>query len=644
MMVRFFAVSLIMPALLLAGCAGSVDCAGGTCFYGPSDQQGAVSFALSGSDTNVRSFIIKLYKGATERARDNAYFQSSCSPLSKGFTISHVDVGDDYVVEYLGYSDGACTPTTLVKQGVRGGVRITTLGTGFSYYFIQVNTVGDFTAMPTPDQTLNPGTGGVSCLSDSDCRAVIPCPDPSKCRFKVNVDCTSAEIDAGECPDGVKVMQYNVHPRAVCDVDTCRLKTLFPLNTRGNRAFASTVRTGSGDVVSFGGFTGKRDGFYVVEGASDRASAPETQLFSGDSGIFGVLEHDKPLDSGVGMSSSVLLDDGRFVVVGGTSKALAASGSDFVGAPELESIFCTSDCPVQMSSYLYVIDSQTGEVDRTQLAEAVMPAAVLQVARPTPSVYVRAAASMKDFAGDRASGASTISWLCQVSDSNAVSCSDVGPSNPVSRFMPASVCIKRSAGLCSELLTLGGTDNISKFAEIYYADTNQVKVFPGTGDVPAYLTGAVAFMAGDRIWLVGGTDDPDSTRTARPYEVSFERDLGVVVLSEVELPLSQADALGRIHHQVTVLGDDDHVLVTGGMNQDGVVSSGAVLLKFDAGRMDVVDDSLSMTTARMGHSATLIGGGLYDGSVLITGGISTASGDFADGAEVYVPAFQGTGH
>ncbi len=628
----------VLALTLLAGCGAGEFCDAGLCLVGPSDEDGSLSFALSSTDTTVRSFVIKLYKGATERARGNAYFESGCSPVSKGFSISHVDVSDEYVVEYLGYSDRTCSASTLIRTGVRGGVRVTAAGTGYAYYFIQVNTVGGFTAMPVPDANLNPATGGVQCSTDSDCRRVIPCEDPDECRFKVAVDCDQTEIDAGECPDGYKVMQYNVHPKAVCDYGICRLATLFPLNTRGGRAYAATMSTDAGDVISIGGFTKVVDGSYVVEGASDPASAPETQMFMGDQGIFGVLEHDRPLDAGLGMSASAMLDDGRLIVAGGTRKATARAADPSDGAPVIDSLFCTTDCPVEMSDYLYVIDSATGAVDRTRLAEPLIPAAVVPVARATTSVYIRGGASMRDFGGDQASGASTLSWVCQISDANAASCVDVNPSSQVARFMPAGVCIRRTNGLCASFLTLGGTDNANKFAEIYDAERNLVKVMPATGDVPGMLSGATAFMAGDAVWLLGGTSDDRMSQPAVPYKVMVDEGAGVVILKAVVLNSADSVALSRHWHQATVLADDKTVLVTGGIGASGSVTDTAVLLSAAGGEMKVVDAGLKMSEPRMGHSATLVTGGLFDGAVLVTGGVTSADGTFAEGAEMYLPA------
>ena len=638
MTMKSFTAAAILLALMAAGCAGGELCGSGICMTGPSDEDGVVTFALSENDTQVRSFIIRLYKSATDRVRGNAYFESGCSGVSKAFTISHLDAGDEYVVEYLGYSDRNCTASNLARLGLRGAVRVTSPGTGFAYYFIQVNTVGGFTAMPLPDSRLNPVDGGVVCESDSDCRRVIPCSDPAECRFKVNVDCDAAEIESGECPDGFKVMQYNVHPRAVCDDRICRLDNLFPLNTRGARAFAATAATDAGDVVSIGGFTEFLDGSYVVRGASDPASAPETMSFMGNEGIFGVLEHDRPLDSGMGMSSVAMLDDGRLVVAGGTRKALAGTSGSAVGVPVIESLFCSTDCPVEMSSYLYVIDAATGAVDRTTLAEPVIPAAVVPVARDTTSVYIRGGASMRNFAGDLSSGGTTVSWICQITDGNAASCSDVNPSSAVSRFMPAGVCIKRTNGLCSEYLTLGGTDISNKFAEIYFADSNTVKVFPATGDVPELLSGATAFQAGDEVWLIGGTSDAEMEQPAVPFHVTVDKGLGVVILTKVAMDASATAALARRFHQAAVLADDDRVLVSGGVDQTGSVTRSAVLLSAAGGELNVLDDDLRMAEPRMGHSATLVTGGLFDGAVLVQGGISSTGGVFAKGAEIFLPA------
>lgn len=626
---------LVMAVIMAVGCAGD----GLTGTYSGQSGDRTMSFMVESRQSAasigvpLKAFVIKLYKNNAQFAADKPFFVSDCSPFSKGFTIGHISEGDDYVVKYQGYVDSACLDSSLGAVGVRGGVRVTSLGTGDGYYYLQINAVGKLTSLPLPDNFLNPVSGGVVCNTDSDCRRVIPCPDPASCTFPVTVDCDSVEIEAGECPDGTKIMQYNVHPMALCDSGICRLKTLFPLNTRGDRAFATATCDGNGDLVTVGGFSAVESGRLVVAGYNPDAACPETFMLSADTGIFEVLEHNRPLDAGLGMSGCDMLDDTRLVVAGGTAIAGVGQPDAIPGTPYIHTEDCATDCPVDMSAIMYVIDTESGSVSRATLDQEMVPSAVVAVHRDRPGFYIRGGAAISTTGGFKVSGATANSWICNVSDSNGVSCDMV--SGGVTRFLPSGACIERREGLCSRYLTVGGTSDATRFAEIYNAADNSIKILTGSGDVPYMLSGASVFMAGDRIWAVGGTSDRLMAEPAVPYSLNIDEDARTVIVSRVNMKTADIESLTRAFQQVTVLADGSSVLVTGGVDGQGNIRDDAVLLKVNGNELEVVESTIPMAAARMGHTATLVEGGLYDQAVLVTGGIDATG--FVSGAEIYLP-------
>ena len=277
-------------------------------------------------------------------------------------------------------------------------------------------------------------------------------------------------------------MQYNVHPKAVCDGTVCRLETLFPLNTRGDRAFAASVSTGTGDVVTVGGFSAVSDSAFTVQGASDTDFAPETQIFGGDSAIFGVLEHDRPLDAGLGMSGAAMIDSTRMMVVGGTQKATAVSSTEGVFSPITEVSGCSGSCGVALSPYVYVIDYTTGDVSKGTLPSALIPAFVVPVARRAAAVYIRAGITMGESGTDVASVPSRLSLVCEASSSGAVACADVSPSKAVARRSPAGVCTTWANGKCNKFLVLVGTGfAVSEHRHLVGGPTGQHRAMAAAG-------------------------------------------------------------------------------------------------------------------------------------------------------------------
>ncbi|HNU69041.1 MAG TPA: hypothetical protein PLC24_07880 [Myxococcota bacterium] len=642
MKLRAFAF-MISVAMMAAGCddglVGSWNGSGGE---GSISMGVAHSGAAASSGVRVKSFVIKLFRNRDRFLADKPFFESGCSGYSQGFNIGNLPEGSDYVVMYLGYADRECSPGQLVSKGVRGGMRVTKQGTGDAFYYIPVNSIGLFNRLALPDRRLNPEPGDpvVTCLTDADCRRVIPCEDPDKpevCPCPVTVECEDWEIDQGDCPDGTKVMQYNVHPGALCLDGTCRLESLFPLNTRGDRAFAASVSTSGGDVVTVGGFSFLDAGRMKVAGYTDEVLAPETFFMDGGTGLFEILEHDRALDVGLGLASAAMIDATRLVVVGGTSTAGTGAIEGVVASPVIESQECVDSCPVEYSPYMYLIDTTTGAVSRATMETPIIASAVVGVSRSMPGFLVRAGAQITDMGGDLVSGPSRISMVCNVSDTNGISCNELAPGKGVARFMPTGVCLEMSLGLCTRYLTIGGTSDQNRFAEIYYSSNDSVKVLTGSGQVPAMLSGATAFVAGDRVWTVGGTSDSSGTNPAVPYSLQVDEAAGTVIVSEVAMGSGDVAALSRSLHRTTVLADDRSVLVTGGVDRNGSIVQDAVLLRVDEAGLKVVESGLKMDKPRIGHSATLVTGGLLDGSVLITGGFSSVGGDFAAGAELYLP-------
>jgi hypothetical protein len=93
--------------------------------------------------------------------------------------------------------------------------------------------------------------------------------------------------------------------------------------------------------------------------------------------------------------------------------------------------------------------------------------------------------------------------------------------------------------------------------------------------------------------------------------------------------LARAMTTSRAVHQAILLSDD-RVLVTGGSNEGGTLSSGDL---YDP-NSDIWTAAASMDSPRSRHVAVL----LSDGRVLVAGGRATKGGPSLPSAELYDPA------
>lgn len=632
---QFNAVFAVLLAVGVASGCGDVN----PVFSGPeSDGTGKAEFAISESfDAGASYYSIRLYQTVPNSLFDSAYFDSGCQAPSRGFTIDHLAVGDGYVLVYEAYSDNVCSSRTGL--GVRGQISITSEGTGDAYYYVQVNQVGALTQFPVPGPGLD--TTDLTCKSDEDCRELVPCVAETGCRFEVWVECEVGET----CTDGVKLMQYKVHPRARCINKTCRLTSLFPLNMPNGRAFAATASTSTGEVLTLGGVNDNASQRLVMTRSIDDENDPETVLFSSSDSLFDTIELGRDLGDAVALSAVAMLDDRRMVVVGGTrAMSLALYGEISVPNPSPEA--CPEgDCVMALSPFIYVIDISSGAVTRSGVSFSTADSLVEVVGGSdgVPRIFIRSGLYQPDL-NQVVPG--TGAWLCDVDDEGAVKCEDVTVDNDlVGRHGAAGACITKTGDLCSAYLIMGGNALGTPFAELYTFSGNSIHTLEQIGAIPDSMFGAKAFAIAGKAYTVGG-GSAVGIADLSPFKFQVDSGNYTIIGSQMSVTLESRPYLLRAFHQATVLADGANVLVTGGIGESLNPLATAVLLTVDGSKLVIGEiirtEDMAIADgaeARVGHSATLIRGGLLGGSVLISGGLSNVDAvpTFADGAEIFVP-------
>ncbi len=614
---------------LLAGCAGSGSDAS---FKGPSpDGGGQISLALTGDYVaGTTYFKIRLYKKAPASLDKKAYFESPCTPPNLGFTVTDLDVATDYVVVYDAYSTADCAAGTLAARGIRGGVDVTKAGTGNAVYYIQVNPIGGIGAFPVPDADLL--DSGVACQADADCQATTDCPDPSQCRFPFQQACAADET----CANGLKWMQYVVHPQAKCMGSTCSLQTLFPLNVQSDRAFHVAVSGPGGDVVMAGG--------YSLSGSSGLtvSSATTSETFGASSSLFDVVGLGTDLGNAVGLMGSVLLGGQQLVLIGGASViGVEVDGDSTV--PFARPQQCSGTCPLTISPYAFVVDLVAGTATRSQPGfSTALPLVEAIDGDNGPEAYVRAGLIQAAETPDRIS-AGRSSYRCVPGAAGDLQCVVVpGSESATARYAATSACVQRNAtGGCTDIVVLGG--NVSPtaaFGEWYSKATGQVKDLSPIRGVPDAAFGAIAVVANGQVWTFGGASLKNGrTPDIEPMSWVVDTTNGTLYGAVSGLAGADLNLLLRTHHQATPLADGKTVLITGGLGPDRTPLSSAVLVAVsDVGQLSVTQLG-DMAVPRIDHRTTLIQGGLLNGAVLITGGLSNvkAGVKFAKGAEIFLP-------
>jgi hypothetical protein len=613
-------VPFVALAVLSAGCDNA---AGDGVLQGPSAGAGGrISFALSGDYVpGSTAFQVRLYKGAPDTLARNAYFTSPCTPPNVGFTVTDLDIGPGYLVVYDAFSAADCGAGTLVARGVRGEIEVTKEGTGNAVYYIQVNALGQVNPFPMPPANL--ASSGVSCETDVECQGTVDCPDRAQCTDPFQQQCGAAE----ECVDGMKWVQYRVHPSATCVGGTCRLESLFPLNTREHRSFHVAATAPDGDVVMVGGFT-QAGGVGLSTG-----TVASTEAFDSDTSLFRLEDLGLDLGTATGLMGATTLDNGRLVLVGGSPTVGAeVDGSLIVPVPRPET--CQGGaCTLVVSPYAFVVDLAGGTATRSE--PGFSTAAALVTGIEGPGVFVRTGLVQQ---GTDQVVAGSASYRCVPDVDDALSCVQVpGSESAAPRYLATSACLARSAGGCTDVVVLGGNVKTAPFGEWFSTATGQVKNLVPAGGVPETLFGATAVVAGGQVWTFGGGSGKVPNQV--PVAFNIDPDTGTITGSPATLDAAGQALMTRAFHQATPLADGQSVLITGGVDATGKPLASVVLVTVASGRLSVKSVLHDMGTARLQHQATLVRGGLLDGAVVITGGLSGVTGSlkFAGGAEIFVP-------
>jgi len=618
--------SCLAAAVLAAGCAGSES---GAVLKGPEDGGGRLTFALAGDYVpGSTHFKIRLFKGVPTSLAQKAYFESPCTPPNLGFTVTDLSIATGYVVVYDAFSTSDCAVGNLVARGIRGEIEVTQEGTGGAVYYIQVNQVGAITAFPVPDAALL--DSGVTCQADSECQGTIDCADPTQCRFPFQEACTADEACAG----GMKWVQYRVHPQAKCVGSICRLQTLFPLNVQSDRAFHVAVSGPGGTVALLGGFaqyggTGLTVGTRTV-----------TETFATSTSLFDVMDLGTDLGNAVGLMGASMLDGNRLVLVGGSpAVGVEVDGDSTVPLPRPQ--LCTGACPVTLSPYAYVIDLSTGAATRSSVGFSTALALVETIAGDAgPEAFVRE--GLVQEAADRIA-AGRNSYRCVPDADGLLTCVVIaGSENATQRYASSSACVNSNAsGECTDVVVMGGnTATAGAFAELYSKSAGTVRDLTPGGIVPDAMFGAVAVVAGGQVWTFGGTSGKNGRKPdVDPMAINVDPAAGTINAAASGLSGADLALLQRLHHQATPLADGKTVLITGGLGPDKTPLASAVLVEASQGHLAIKSVIGDMALPRIDHRAVRIQGGLMDGAVLITGGLSDLKGaaKYAAGAEIFVP-------
>lgn len=588
------------------------------------DGKGTISFTTSALLGDVFSYYrIRFYEGPPKGwPDDKPYFYSPCDKaVSSGFTITNLKTGANFAIVFEGYSASDCSLQYLTAVGLRGDVRITSEGTGQAFYYIQLNRVGSFTSFPVPGPDLNPSSGGLQCKEDADCQGYVKCEEWEE-----------------DCPGGLK---YNFHPKATCVDGICRLTTLFPLNMRSPRAFHQTFETSLG-VLEVGGFSKITAEAMESSGVGDEFFSANTSLFSGPE-LSG-------LDTDLALAASTFLPKlGIGLSFGGATRLRMGVLATWLRPKEIP---CPKGkCAADLSSMAVVVDASRKAVTvyTLPLAMAGGVAYPVELQDGSVGILVRPDYIQEDktkiIVSDRA-------YLFLLGEDGSLSCADPeadeDPSDkvlsckPISGLTPragfASTCLTEGpSSACKQVAFLGGhskDDGLANFGDLFDGNTKTFMVLEGDPGLPKALDGARAFLAGSRIFTVGGLAAGGDNAGIYAFSV----DLGTNKVHQASVVSSDdLSGLKRIYHQVTPFADGKRFLVTGGYRGEEVLKS-YLLLEVEGEKVRLISSG-DMATPRLGHGATLVASGVLKGAVLVTGGLSSL-GDhptFASSAEIFLP-------
>jgi hypothetical protein len=645
----------VVAALLALALGCGARTSGGPTIHGPDESgTGRISLALQGdpatgalTDATIVGFRVRFHDTKPASLAEAPYFYSTCWEASAGFTVDHLKIGNGFTIVYEGYSDSTCSASSLAALGVRGDVSIQENGTGDAYYYIQVNRKGAFTAFPTPGADLNPSKGGVACPTDDFCRELIDCPDET-CPYGKFQSCDVATDANCSCPDtqpacktGQKYVAYRVHPAAVCDVvggGICRLKSLFPLNTEERRAFHAALPLAGGRVELVGGVNAAEAKRLSVQG-------PATEGFDGALSLFFDSILDDTRDR-FALATPVAVGDGtRFVLIGGASAVGVRNvGGVVLPAPAPETCTTAAQCTLSLTANYSVLDLDTGTVTQGELPFSTEGAVATAVATGdgTTRLFVRPGLVLKTGGAKVEIAANATSYLCDLDDASQLTCAAIaGTDTGIQRAGATGVCLKGTAAGCEEFMVLGGNAPAAgpdAFAEVFVSLDGSVRGLAGDASLPPTLIGSTAAVAASRIWTFGGSTAVQGQPNAAPMAFTVDSAQATIRGQQVVLdPATLADA-SRFFHQATVMADGAHVMVSGGIGSTGAVLDSALVFLADATGLTLTSKA-KLASPRLGHGATVLKGGLLDGAVLVTGGLTAVDPNpkFANGAELYLP-------
>lgn len=616
--------------------------------HGPGGS-GRLSLALSPEsvtsallDPTIAAFRIRLFDSRPKSVLEDPYFYSMCSEVTAGFTVDQLKTGTGFTIVYEGYADKSCN--TLIALGIRGNIAIQESGSGDAYYYIQVNRKGAFTAFPLPGDYLNPPKGGLTCSSDEYCRELVDCPDKT-CPYGRFEPCDMLRDDNCECPEdkpscqtGTKYMAYRLHPSAICDTaggGVCRLPSLFPLNVKEKRAFHVAVAQTGGRVEITGGVN-------FAEGKRLSIHSPASEGFDGSLSLF----YDSTIDDTkehIAFATPVLIGDGsKMVLIGGQTAVGMGNAWGGSSLPIMMSEDCEPPSNCSLSSAYSVVDLNTGVITQGELpfASVGSVATAIKTTDGQTKLFVRTGLLLNEQKGKKKVTPGTEAYICTVETNNTLSCESI-EGTQIERATPIGVCLKGGLTACEEYLVIGGNApsiGADAFGEVFISSEGVVKALQGDNSVPPSLFGAVAVVANGEVWTFGGSTKMSGEPDMAPMSFIVDLAKNTIVGKQAVLEQAVLQETMRVFHKATMLADGKNVLITGGIKKGAEISRTALLFSLEGSEL-TLKAKPEMTSARFGHSATLLKGGLLDGVVLISGGLTSVEpgAKFASGAELYVP-------
>lgn len=641
-----------------------------------SDETGTIILGLKSESSSlfpedVKYFKLRIYKGAPSSLAESPFYTVPCAPLTRTeIAISHLSLRKDYTFVFEGYNDATCdSKTSLTAFGVRGEVEAAKpqICSDQDFYYLQVNKIDKINPFPVPPPDLNPslGLGTIQCKSDLECqdnKFVAPierCPDNavSGCDKKILecssslqclMDCTAQEKMTGEsyCVQGKKCVGWVFHPSATCGSDgICRLTTLYPLNSRMGRVFHLSLSDKSGNVINIGGAIRPEMPKLTTEYTEkDKVVKADIEGFDPTTGLFTNPSVSSPINGHLFGSMIEMKEQNSVLLIGGATsvrmKVWETGQNKKVIVPALNpDKDCKEDCPLTFSKKASWVNLDSGSVTTIEMKEgfAIAQSSLVYDGDGNSAIFLRPGLVK----GQQGISLGASAYLCGL-DGNQLKCNFAKGSEKglTPRGYAAGVCLVEKSGVCKEYLVLGGAieQENAKFAELF--KDGVVEELKGKDNLPVGLWGATAIKVSEnKVITIGGTGSGDSI-IAKPYLVTIDKNAKSVDVALAKVSGINAKELARVYMTVTPLSDGNTILVAGGIGSDDIKPlNSAILLSIEPDASLKYQGAFTLTYGRMGHTATLIKGGVLRGAVLFVGGLKTLAGvpQFADGAEIFLP-------